>query len=111
MHNADGDVRRWSLLSHPYFDLPVHHPGMGLADEVTQGLAKGDKVMRLTPRWVSSGGAGGVNTAKIRGLEMSDRQAILSFPAIALQSHCPKPCNFADRTAPVFQEEQGVDRL
>ncbi len=39
-----------SLTVHPYTDLLIHHMGKGLADDITQGAAKGD-MFRTTPLW------------------------------------------------------------
>ena len=39
-----------NVEAHLYSDLLIHHMGAGLADNVTQGLAKGD-MFRTTPLW------------------------------------------------------------
>jgi CxxC motif-containing protein (DUF1111 family) len=39
-----------NLQAHLYSDLLVHHMGLGLADNVTQGLAQGD-MFRTAPLW------------------------------------------------------------
>ena len=36
--------------AHLYSDLPIHHMGCGLADNITQGLTQGD-MFRTTPLW------------------------------------------------------------
>jgi hypothetical protein len=51
-----GDVRLLdfriakNLQAHLYSDLMIYHMGIGLADNVTQGLAQGD-MFRTTPLW------------------------------------------------------------
>jgi CxxC motif-containing protein (DUF1111 family) len=39
-----------SQQAHLYSDLLIHHMGVGLADNITQGLAQGD-MFRTTPLW------------------------------------------------------------